>query len=44
VPEWWLLSVFVLSFSLLACEFLSRLIRGNDTPEIDEAADDMGAV
>ena len=44
VPEWWLLAVFVVSFLMLAFEFLSRLIRGTDTPEHDAAADDMGAV
>ena len=39
VPEWWLLTVFVLSFSLLALEFLCRLLRGGDAPEakVDEA-------
>jgi TRAP-type C4-dicarboxylate transport system permease small subunit len=44
VPEWWLLLVFVISFSMLAFEFFSRMIRGSDTPETDEAADDLGAV
>ncbi len=33
IPEWWLLSVFVLSFSLLAFEFLSRILRGGAAPE-----------
>lgn len=28
VPEWWLLTVFVVCFVLLAIEFLSRLLRG----------------
>ena len=28
VPEWWLLSVFVFSFTLIAFEFLARLLRG----------------
>lgn len=33
VPEWWLLTVFVVSFSLLALEFLCRLLRGGAAPE-----------
>jgi len=33
IPEWWLLSVFVTSFSLLAFEFVCRLVRGADVPE-----------
>ncbi len=37
IPEWWLLSVFVLSFALLALEFLSRLLRGM-APEADKSA------
>ena len=44
VPEWWLLLVFVISFSLLAFEFFSRLIRGLNTSGVGEAADDMGPV
>lgn len=28
VPEWWLLSIFVISFSLIAIEFLARVLRG----------------
>lgn len=35
VPEWWLLTVFVVSFGLLALEFLSRLIRGGDVLDAD---------
>ena len=30
VPEWWLLTVFVVSFVLLGIEFLSRMARGGD--------------
>ncbi|MFV0514799.1 MAG: TRAP transporter small permease [Jhaorihella sp.] len=33
VPEWWLLSVFVVSFSLLSLEFVSRMLRGGTAPE-----------
>lgn len=44
VPEWWLLVVFVISFSLLAFEFLARVIRGSDAPETDETAEDLGAL
>jgi len=33
VPEWWLLTVFVVSFFLLAVEFLSRLLRGGNAEE-----------
>jgi TRAP-type C4-dicarboxylate transport system permease small subunit len=36
VPEWWLLIVFELSFVLLSVEFLSRLIRGPNTPHATE--------
>ena len=42
VPEWWLLTVFVASFSLLAFEFLSRLLRGGAAPEA--ASDDAGGM
>lgn len=42
VPEWWLLTVFVLSFSLLALEFLCRLLRGDHAPEAK--ADEAGGV
>jgi len=30
VPEWWLLTVFVVAFALLALEFLCRLVRSRD--------------
>lgn len=33
VPEWWLLTIFVISFSLLAIEFFSRLVRGGNANE-----------
>ena len=33
VPEWWLLTVFVTAFTLLAIEFLSRFLRGGNAPE-----------
>ena len=33
VPEWWLLTVFVICFALLALEFVCRLLRGGDAPE-----------
>ena len=33
VSEWWLLTAFVISFVLLAVEFLSRLIRGGSPIE-----------
>lgn len=35
IPEWWLLTVFVISFTLLAFEFFSRLVRGAIGPSID---------
>ena len=38
VPEWWLLAVFVVSFVLLALEFLFRLVRGDVS---DEHRNDM---
>jgi TRAP-type C4-dicarboxylate transport system permease small subunit len=36
VPEWWLLVVFVISFLLLALEFLFRFLRGGDLHRIDD--------
>ena len=42
VPEWWLLSVFVVSFALLALEFLCRLLRDGNAPEA--ATEDTGGV
>ncbi|MEM7043465.1 MAG: TRAP transporter small permease [Pseudomonadota bacterium] len=42
VPEWWLLTVFVISFALLALEFVCRLLRGGDAPEA--GADEAGGV
>ncbi len=33
VPEWWLLSVFVICFVLLGLEFLFRIIRAGAAPE-----------
>ena len=38
IPEWWLLSVFVVSFTLLSVEFISRMIRGGTSPEKDQHA------
>ena len=35
VPEWWLLTVFVICFVLLAIEFLSRLLRGGAPAEAE---------
>lgn len=37
VPEWWLLSVFVISFFMLAFEFLSRFLRGGNPVEASDA-------
>ena len=37
VPEWWLLTVFVVSFVLLSVEFLSRLLRGGTAPKDSQA-------
>lgn len=42
VPEWWLLTVFVISFALLALEFLCRLLRGGNAPEAK--SDEAGGV
>lgn len=36
VPEWWLLTVFVICFVLLALEFLSRLLRGGAPAEAED--------
>jgi TRAP-type C4-dicarboxylate transport system permease small subunit len=33
VPEWWLLTVFVVSVALLSLEFLSRMARGGNATE-----------
>lgn len=38
VPEWWLLSVFVVSLSLLVLEFACRLLRGGHAREDDPDA------
>lgn len=38
IPEWWLLTVFVVSFSLLTLEFISRMIRGGNAPEKNQHA------
>jgi TRAP-type C4-dicarboxylate transport system permease small subunit len=42
VPEWWLLSVFVVSFALLALEFVCRLLRCGDASEA--GTDEAGGV
>lgn len=39
VHEWWLLSVFVTSFVLLAVEFVSRMIRKGPVPGADHDAE-----
>ncbi len=39
VPEWWLLSVIVFSFALLAIEFLIRFWRAGLDGEISETSD-----
>lgn len=41
VPEWWFLTVFVISFFMLALEFLSRFVRGG-RPAGAENAEDGG--
>ncbi|MCF3593349.1 TRAP transporter small permease [Rhodobacteraceae bacterium LMO-12] len=33
MPEWWLLTVFVVSFALLSLEFISRMLRGGNAFE-----------
>tara|TARA_R110002110_G_scaffold211304_1_gene424010 strand:- start:30568 stop:31095 length:528 start_codon:yes stop_codon:yes gene_type:complete len=43
IPEWWLLAVFVVSFTLMAFEFLSRIIRGGDGPEAGKEENNLEA-